>query len=193
MGDMTHIGAKMRDPTDDLGCGQPVFVTSFMATPLAVRATLTALLKRFHDEVSDDVLGRLQLVLAEVLNNVAEHGASEDGSYGPQIHLCVTRHPRGLACAITDDGVSLPANCLSPRSLPQLGTLTEELPEGGFGWFLIQDLTHALCYYREESHNFLAFCVPFTPGAATDSADCPRRKCPDVATDWPDLAAVRRC
>lgn len=106
MGDMTHIGAKMRDPTDDLGCGQPVFVTSFMATPLAVRATLTALLKRFHDEVSDDVLGRLQLVLAEVLNNVAEHGASEDGSYGPQIHLCVTRHPRGLACAITDDGVA---------------------------------------------------------------------------------------
>ena len=35
------------------------------------------------------------------------------------------------------------------------------LPEGGFGWFLIQDLTQALCYYRRESRNYLAFNIPF--------------------------------
>ena len=69
------------------------------------------------------------------------------------------RHSSGLACALTDDGISLPDDCLLPRSLPPM--VADDLPEGGFGWFLIQDLTQALCYYREESRNYLAFSIPF--------------------------------
>lgn len=182
---------------------QTMFHRVFRADPIVVRGVLADIRQRFRDDVCDDTLGRLELVLAEVMNNVAEHGpqprnpadripigtapktavakdadpaaatacggadnTSSDSTPAlrrrpstPAIHLCIVRHTNGLACAVTDDGVSLPDHCLLPRTLP--GANDEGLPEGGFGWFLIQDLTQALCYYREERRNFLAFSVPF--------------------------------
>jgi serine/threonine-protein kinase RsbW len=168
---------------------QPMFHRVLRAQPLTVRDTLADIRRRFAAEIDEDALGRLELVLAEVMNNVAEHGpghpASGDQASGrrsgdraedrandriedgaPLIHLCIVRHTGGLSCAITDDGVSLPLGCLLPRGTPSTGEL--DLPEGGFGWFLIQDLTQELCYYREERRNFLAFRVP-----VTDEADSP--------------------
>lgn len=137
---------------------QPMFHKVLTADPDAVRTTLKALRARFHDDVSSDTLGRLELVLAEVMNNVTEHAVDGQSSGDPKIHLCVVRHDAGLACAITDDGASLPDDCLLPRQLPQLDAA--DLPEGGFGWYLIQDLTQELRYYREGQRNFLGFNIP---------------------------------
>lgn len=142
---------------------RPMFHRVFPAKPENVRAILSDIRQRFRTEVGDDTMGRLELVLAEVMNNVAEH-ASTSTTAGPtqqvpSIHLSVVLHENGLACAISDDGVSLPDECIKPRGLPMVEGA--DLPEGGFGWYLIQDLTQALCYYREEQRNFLAFSVPF--------------------------------
>lgn len=152
---------------------RPMFHRILQAEPTTVRETLTAVRERFRQEVSDDTLGRLELVLAEVMNNIAEHAAvtcTELGCKGEQtlIHLCIVSHRAGLACALTDDGVSLPPDCLLPRNLPQLAQ--QELPEGGFGWYLIQDLTQELCYYREDQRNFLAFRVPCADQAQGEPA-----------------------
>ena len=138
---------------------QPMFHRVLKSDPHEVRQALTDLRARFSAQVSADTLGRLELVLAEVMNNVAEHatGPAMSGS----MHLCVVMQDSGLSCAITDDGGQLPADCLKPRSLPALDPL--DLPEGGFGWFLIQGLTHSLCYYREGQRNCLAFTVPYQP------------------------------
>ncbi|SES73726.1 ATP-binding protein [Paracoccus homiensis] len=136
---------------------KPMFHRVFAAEPSVVRKTLVDIRARFGAGLDEDTMGRLELVLAEVLNNVAEHAV--DVRQGTSIHLCIVRQDAGFACAITDDGVSLPQECLQPRNLPQDGAT--ELPEGGFGWYLIQDLTQALCYYRERHRNFLAFSVPF--------------------------------
>lgn len=149
---------------------QTMFHRVLRAEAHIVRDTLSDIRRRFAAEIDADALGRLELVLAEVLNNVAEHGPGADPDAGeaagaetghraaPLIHLCVVRHAGGLSCAVTDDGVSLPAGCLLPPGAPSTGVI--ELPEGGFGWFLIHDLTQELCYYREERRNFLAFRVP---------------------------------
>ncbi|MFV0386568.1 ATP-binding protein [Paracoccus sp. (in: a-proteobacteria)] len=134
---------------------QPMFHRILQANAMTVRQTLGEIRDRFAHEVSADTLGRLELVLAEVLNNVTEHAGESD--FIPLVHLCIVRHEAGLACAITDDGMTLPAECLLPRALPEAC----DFPEGGFGWYLIQDLTQALCYYRESQRNFLAFTVPF--------------------------------
>lgn len=144
---------------------QPMFHRVLLAEPGRVRATLTDIRHRFRSEVSEDTLGRLELVLAEVMNNVTEHAPlppAEDAHrpMAPSIHLSIVRHETGLACAITDDGRLLPEDCLLPQRLPMLNA--DDLPEGGFGWYLIRDLTQALCYYREDQRNFLAFSVPFT-------------------------------
>ena len=137
---------------------QPMFHRVLHADPLDVRQALTDLRTRFAPAVSADTMGRLELVLAEVMNNVAEHAATQGVGSG-SMHLCVVMQDNAVSCAITDDGSSLPVNCLKPRNLPALDPL--DLPEGGFGWFLIQGLTQSLCYYREDHRNCLAFTIPY--------------------------------
>ncbi|WP_323032908.1 anti-sigma factor antagonist [Paracoccus sp. (in: a-proteobacteria)] len=74
--------------------------------------------------------------------------------------FCVARHVGGIACAITDDGQPLPASCLEMRSLPWSDPAPRDpaklisLPERGFGWFLIQELSASLSYFREGRRNF---------------------------------------
>ena len=149
-----NAGPKPRPETRT----QPMFHRVLQADPHDVRQALTDLRARFAPSVNDDAMGRLELVLAEVMNNVAEHAAAPGAGSG-SMHLCVIMQEGGLSCAITDDGGKLPADCLKPRSLPALDPL--DLPEGGFGWFLIQGLTQSLCYYREDHRNCLAFTVPY--------------------------------
>ncbi|TRW98720.1 ATP-binding protein [Paracoccus sp. M683] len=169
--------ANSHDPgqTGDLDRGaQPMFHRVLRAQPLLVRDTLADIRRRFAADIDEDALGRLELVLAEVMNNVAEHGPwiGETGPDGgtlraaPMIHICIVRHAGGLSCAVTDDGISLPDGCLLPGAIPDAHSV--DLPEGGFGWFLIHDLTQELCYYREETRNFLAFRVPVSEDASSD-------------------------
>ena len=52
-----------------------------------------------------------------------------------------------------------------PTGLPALGqpsplVMGEDLPEGGFGWFLIRTLTLDLEYERDGGFNKLRFVVP---------------------------------
>ncbi|MBC9246135.1 ATP-binding protein [Paracoccus sp. 11-3] len=142
---------------------QKMFHRVMQADPMAVRQALIDIRARFGDDVSHDTIGRLELVLAEVMNNITEHTAPSrtDGlrRSASMIHLSIVRDSTGLACAVSDDGQSLPEDCLRPRTLPEAAH--PDMPEGGYGWFLIQDLTQALCYYREGSRNFLAFNIPF--------------------------------
>lgn len=168
---MTH--PAMTKETED--GHRPMFNHVFPANPLAVRDTLSNLRRWLGEEVAEDVLDRLEIVLAEVFNNIVEHGyegwqdapphdtlpddgeSDETDAATQYIHLCIIGQKGGLSCAVTDDGPILPQECLEPRSLPNM--TTDDLPEGGFGWFLIQDLTQSLCYFREGRRNFLAFHV----------------------------------
>lgn len=160
---------------------QPMFHRVFRADNSAIRSALIELKGRFRPYADDDVIGRLELALAEVLNNICEHGveimsiptqdAYSDHAEMPMVHLCVIRQENGLICAVTDDGVPLPDSCLRVSDLqierhfpkPEAG-LIADLPEGGFGWSLIQGLTHSIRYIREDRRNVLAFTVPYHDG-----------------------------
>lgn len=160
----------------------PMLHRIFRADPLTVREALAYLRERFDGSATEDVIARVELVLAEVLNNICEHGSQHDALrldgrvHAPLIHLCVARHTGGFACAITDDGQPLPPACLDPRTLPYILPAPPDkdmialLPEGGFGWYLIQDLTASLSYFREGRRNFIAFIVPVTEPLTQDSA-----------------------
>lgn len=145
------------------------------ADPLSVRQTL-ADLRRSMGDSAGDMLDRMELVLAEALNNVVEHGigplreseasACEAGPCGvvprgapaPRtVHLMVQPSQTGLTCTISDNGVVLPGHCLAPRGLP---SHDRGLPEGGFGWYLIQDLVSELHYARQGDRNCLTFTIP---------------------------------
>ncbi|MCJ1900064.1 MULTISPECIES: ATP-binding protein [Paracoccus] len=162
-------GKRLRQPPPPR---QPMFHRIFRADPATVRAALLFLRERFDGSAGDEVIAKLELALAEVLNNICEHGTRYEAlrlggrPHAPLIHLCVARHVGGIACAVTDDGRPLPSSCLDMHDLPWTGPPPQDaeaillLPEGGFGWFLIQELTASLCYFREGRRNFLAFVVP---------------------------------
>lgn len=131
----------------------------FLATPASVRENLACLLGLPPlSDLTDDGRGTAELVLAEVLNNVAEH-AYADGP-GP-VEVTLTPGPGGIACLVVDRGMAMPGGQLPAGRLPGGPELAlEDLPEGGFGWHLIRTLTEDLHYQRAGGCNQLSFLLP---------------------------------
>lgn len=119
--------------------------------PLAVRHGLKALFESLLLQQLDAAnRDKAEIVLAEALNNIVEHAYA--GGTG-DIELTIRLNCRGLTCRIVDKGapmpdISLPAGHLAPAG---------DLPEGGFGWYLIRALSEDLTYARIEGQNLLTF------------------------------------
>lgn len=108
--------------------------------------------------IGEEDAGTVELVLGEVLNNVVEH-AYGGGSRG-RIRLACRMSVRGLDVSVCDAGRPLPGLSLPPGQPPDLDCPREDLPEGGFGWFLVRHLTTGLRYARRCDCNLLRFSVP---------------------------------
>lgn len=131
----------------------------FQATPFAIRDSLAQMMRmRPLSDLSEDSRGSAEVVLAEVLNNVAEHAYR--GVRGP-VAVTLARAPTGIVCLIVDQGAEMPGGLLPDVKPPEaVDLLLEDLPEGGFGWQLIRALTHDLAYLRTGGCNRLTFTLP---------------------------------
>ena len=116
--------------------------------------------------IGDEDLGLAELVLGEVLNNVVEHAYGEGN--GGRIRLTCRASGDALAFCVCDAGRPLPGLVPPPGLPPDLDCAREDLPEGGFGWFLVRSLTSGLTYARRLGYNVLRFRVPLSrpPGRA---------------------------
>lgn len=124
----------------------------FDATAASVRAVLQDLSGHLSPVTCDpDLLGSTEIVLAEALNNVVEHAYSdrEDG----KIILDVTRNGSRLIIEIRDTGAPMPGLRLPEAQARDTDVARDELPEGGFGWFLIRELVAELSYRRQDGEN----------------------------------------
>ncbi|MFU8777288.1 MAG: ATP-binding protein [Roseovarius sp.] len=134
------------------------FELGIAASDLAVRDLLTRTRDwlRAH-ALTDETCGTVEIVLAEALNNIVEH------AYPPEapgaIRLALRLGPARLVCVLSDHGTALPRGALPDGTLPNHEVARDALPEGGFGWFLIRDLTDRLDYRRDAgwSHLTLEF------------------------------------
>ncbi|MFX0541820.1 ATP-binding protein [Roseovarius sp. S4756] len=131
------------------------------ASPSAVRDGLVQLrdfLRAAH--LSADACGTAEIVLAEALNNVAEHAypADKPGRIQIEAGLAETQ----LIVDIIDEGAPLPGLRLPPRCSPQIDKPKAEMPEGGFGWFMIHSLTTSLGYWRRDERNHLHLVLDVT-------------------------------
>ncbi len=106
-------------------------------------------------DISGDACGSVELVLAEVINNVVEH-AYADRQVGI-IELRIARTRDALLFDVIDDGIPMPDGAAPAGRQHELDCPADALPEGGFGWFLIRELTHDLSYARDGSRNWLKF------------------------------------
>lgn len=127
---------------------------AFPGTVEAVRTGLQTLMgSALLRSLTTDCRDTAQIVLAEVLNNVVEHAyAQSDGD----IELTLVLGPQGLCCNIYDSGLPMPGLALPEGQLAAYGE-TADLPEGGFGWFLIRSMTRDLTYARAAGRNHLSF------------------------------------
>jgi serine/threonine-protein kinase RsbW len=124
--------------------------------PGAVRGGLARLMAGpLVSRLNEDSQGTVQIVLAEVLNNIAEHAYAQ---FPGQIEVTLTSVGGMLCCRTEDSGLPMPGGELPGGKLSEATTL-QDLPEGGFGWFLIRSLTQALSYQRQGARNILNFCV----------------------------------
>lgn len=143
----------------------PMFYRSFHSDHATTRVVLAQLRTSLLPHASEDALARLELALAEVLNNIGEHGRAAPADRLPKVHLCVICQGDGLVCAVTDDGAPLPRSCLTQGGGTPRGIISRDnLPEGGFGWPLIRSLTRSISHFRQDKRNFLTFVVPRMQG-----------------------------
>lgn len=116
----------------------------------ALRALLDTLMLR---SLTDDRRGAVEIVLAEVLNNVVEHAYSrQPGTISINLHLGGS----DLTCVIEDTGKPMPDGRLPPGHLHPKDELGNPA-EGGFGWHLIRSLSRDLDYRRIDGRNLLSF------------------------------------
>lgn len=135
------------------------------AEPAAVRDALRRAVARFARRITIEDAGTLELTLAEALNNVVEHGYARLEP-GP-IDLTIVKCSAALECRIIDAGVPMPGLAAPNSGIQPPPRRMEALPEGGWGWALIRELTTDLDYRRENGRNILTFRVPVTSRPAS--------------------------
>jgi len=129
---------------------------SFSSTPEAVRRALATVMDGLDTLGLDELeAGAVELVLAEVLNNVVEH-AYGSGAVG-WIQVTCGHDPSGLRMTIRDRGAPMPDGQLPLQRLAEPRSVASDIPEGGFGWFIIRDLARDIEYRREDGVNILGF------------------------------------
>lgn len=137
---------------------QPMRLT-FNSDPVAVRSALaqvkTGMAAR---NLPPEHMVTMEIVLAEVFNNIVEHAYQErpDGV----IELLLQDARDGINCDIRDQGLPMPDMALPMGREANLNCAIADLPEGGFGWFMIRDLTQHLTYSRIGDCNHLSFQMP---------------------------------
>lgn len=101
----------------------------------------------------DDQIGDVRIALAEAINNVVEHAYVGIAPAQVEVHCRLCREK--LDVVILDTGNPMPGLQV-PRGEPaSVDTSRQELPEGGFGWFLIRQLANDVRYEHRDGYNRL--------------------------------------
>lgn len=137
----------------------------FPGTELGVRLALIELRDSLVQlGVDCDDSGTVELVVAEVLNNVVEHALA--GVQESQVDLSCRKSGTQLAFHVRDSGHPMPAGQIPDLGLPEVDRDLADLPEGGFGWALVRNLAQDLSYRREGDQNHLSFGLTTAAPAA---------------------------
>ncbi|MEM1073797.1 MAG: ATP-binding protein [Pseudomonadota bacterium] len=121
----------------------------------AVRDALSQLLEALQPlQLDIEEAGTIEIVLAEVLNNILEHAYPPTEPEGP-IHINCAHSKDGLLLHIKDSGSAMPEGKLPLGSLASLDVELDDMPEGGFGWFMIKSLAKDVSYRRVGAENHL--------------------------------------
>lgn len=143
-------------------CNQDQLQLVFLSDPMALRGALkktVAFLTDHHFLIEE--CGPVELAVAEAVNNIIEHAYQEQDTGVIELNVEYTK--AWLRIKIIDDGLPMPEGVAPQGRQHNLNVEIDDLPEGGFGWFLIRELTQNLEYTRAAARNVLTFEIQ-TPG-----------------------------
>ncbi len=134
----------------------PLFLRTGLASkPLSVRSALLQVERTLQRAgVPNRVQSSIGIALAEVLNNIVEHAYNGCGKNRISLSLWLSDTEVGIETR--DNGKPLPIeNLLFEQDWPEIDGPIECLPEGGFGWCIVQELADGVIYRRSDGENRL--------------------------------------
>ena len=138
----------------------PPFAVTLAGTENAVRDGLAKALTCLAPlHLGPDEAGTVELVLAEVLNNVVEHALA--GAPNPSaIEIRGSHSTAGLHLTVIDRGAPMPNGTTPVSKTQNLDVDMPDMPEGGFGWYMIHTLATDVRYVRIGASNHLSLDLP---------------------------------
>lgn len=128
---------------------------SFQATELLARAAIRDTIDRLRAAgLVENLAGEVEIALSEAVNNVVEHAYPE--AEPGLVRILCSLGPGRLDVRIHDSGKPMPQERLPPGLAADVSVARIDLPEGGFGWFLIRQLTSEIRYDRCDGNNNLS-------------------------------------
>jgi serine/threonine-protein kinase RsbW len=161
--DEPHVTAPAAEPEDSLMIQDkaPDVALRFLSGSIPVRHALETTRAAMREAKIDGATSDTsQIILGEVLNNVVEHAYGFEP--GHPIAVSIWLRADGLWCEVIDHGAPMPESMMRPGA----GKVhfdpknRDTLPEGGFGWAMVRELTDQLRYRRADSTNQLTFLIP---------------------------------
>lgn len=102
------------------------------------------------ENIDEVLLGQLELILVEAVNNVIEHAYRNQA--GHPIHVAFAKSAEEIIFTIKDQGIPVPDD-LSARKNDMPNEMS--LPEGGWGLGLIYALASRVEFSRQDETNTL--------------------------------------
>lgn len=131
------------------------FHLEFESSPIAVRTALGRIIDGLGPlSLDPEEIGTIEIVMAEALNNVVEHAYPEGDPPGP-VEIDCAHRDSGLHFRVIDRGRPLPNGDMPIGEAARVDVDMMDMPEGGFGWFIIKDLAREVQYQRRGEHNVL--------------------------------------
>lgn len=138
------------------------FTWEIAATEQGTRGALAEIMMRLRAlGVTDEQAGAVEIVLAEAVNNIVEHAFQ---NVDPGMALIRARlSGNTLQVFLVDEGAEFPGAELPEGKPTNIDTALDNLPEGGFGWFMIRTLTRNVRYRRWRARNHLRLVFALIP------------------------------
>lgn len=101
-----------------------------------------------------------EIVAGEVLNNIVEHALVGQPEANRSIHLLCQISAEGLSLRFSDHGRPMPEGHAPQTSFPPVDVPLDDLPEGGFGWAIVNRIARQVSYRRSGGRNLLSLHLP---------------------------------
>ncbi len=153
--------ARSRRQTDpDPRTDAVAFEVALEGTQDAVRDALGGFLAKLSPlHLTCEDIANVELVVAETLNNIVEHAFAGHPQPG-FIRISCCHRQNALCLIITDLGNTMSGLAVPAAKHFDPETPVTDLPEGGFGWGLIRQLTDEITYKRSGLLNVLSLRIP---------------------------------